>query len=197
MDFLKYIEHSSENLQFYLWYKDYEQRFANLPDGERNLSPEWTQAQEDAEAAQYRQLLKNKTLASEAKDILKKQNLDGDDDAVELNEKGNPFRDDASADKASLESASIKRPMSNHTSTKTGFSKTAESAFQEHGAKFQPCKLTCISFGKLNLPISPQLQSNPSARKCLASSPSTSPKELPASSTSLPANALPSSTPLR
>lgn len=42
MDFLIYIEHNAENLQFYLWYKDYCRRFAQLPDRQRALSPEWT-----------------------------------------------------------------------------------------------------------------------------------------------------------
>ncbi|QSZ33286.1 hypothetical protein DSL72_002874 [Monilinia vaccinii-corymbosi] len=41
MDFLVYIEHDAENLQFYLWYKDYVRRFEALPDHEKKLSPEW------------------------------------------------------------------------------------------------------------------------------------------------------------
>jgi hypothetical protein len=30
LDYVKYIEHSEENLQFYLWYKSYEARFELL-----------------------------------------------------------------------------------------------------------------------------------------------------------------------
>lgn len=41
MDFLVYIEHDAENLQFYLWYKDYIRRFEALSDHEKKLSPEW------------------------------------------------------------------------------------------------------------------------------------------------------------
>jgi hypothetical protein len=41
MDYLVYKEHCAENLQFYLWFKDYEKRFNALPDRQRNLSPEW------------------------------------------------------------------------------------------------------------------------------------------------------------
>lgn len=41
MDFLVYIEHDAENLQFYLWYKDYVRRFEALSDYEKKLSPEW------------------------------------------------------------------------------------------------------------------------------------------------------------
>ena len=42
MNFLKYIELSAENLQFFLWYRDYTKRFNALPKSERVLSPEWT-----------------------------------------------------------------------------------------------------------------------------------------------------------
>jgi hypothetical protein len=41
MDYLIYIEHNAENLQFFLWYRDYERRFYDLPGKERVLSPEW------------------------------------------------------------------------------------------------------------------------------------------------------------
>jgi hypothetical protein len=42
MNFLKYIELSAENLQFFLWYRDYSKRFNELPASEKALSPEWT-----------------------------------------------------------------------------------------------------------------------------------------------------------
>ena len=41
LDYLVYIAHDAENLQFYLWYLDYSRRFKNLPESERRLSPEW------------------------------------------------------------------------------------------------------------------------------------------------------------
>ncbi|KAJ4335135.1 hypothetical protein N0V95_008977 [Ascochyta clinopodiicola] len=41
MNFLKYIELSAENLQFFLWYRDYSKRFNELPETEKALSPEW------------------------------------------------------------------------------------------------------------------------------------------------------------
>ncbi|KAI9875596.1 MAG: hypothetical protein M1830_008221 [Pleopsidium flavum] len=50
MNYLIYIEHAAENLQFFLWYRDYSKRFSELPDGERVLAPEWTTAQAEAEA---------------------------------------------------------------------------------------------------------------------------------------------------
>jgi len=50
MNYLIYIEHAAENLQFFLWYRDYSKRFSELPASERALAPEWTIAQAEAEA---------------------------------------------------------------------------------------------------------------------------------------------------
>ncbi|KAI5809996.1 hypothetical protein DFH27DRAFT_537366 [Peziza echinospora] len=40
MNYLLFIEHSAENLQFYLWLRDYERRWDALPQSEKDLSPE-------------------------------------------------------------------------------------------------------------------------------------------------------------
>lgn len=41
MDYLMYVAHDAENLQFFLWYRDYCARFEALDQYEKNLSPEW------------------------------------------------------------------------------------------------------------------------------------------------------------
>ncbi|KUJ18357.1 uncharacterized protein LY89DRAFT_46694 [Mollisia scopiformis] len=41
MDYLIYVEYNAENLQFYLWYKDYTKRFNALPEKDKVLSKEW------------------------------------------------------------------------------------------------------------------------------------------------------------
>lgn len=46
MDYLIYVEHNAENLQFYLWYRDYVQRFEALPKAAQALSPEWVPEKE-------------------------------------------------------------------------------------------------------------------------------------------------------
>ncbi|KAK5693246.1 hypothetical protein LTR17_025167 [Elasticomyces elasticus] len=51
MNYLRYIEHSAENLQFFLWYRDYCARWPNLPESERALAPVWTLEQAEAEVA--------------------------------------------------------------------------------------------------------------------------------------------------
>ena len=41
LDYLTYVTHDAENLQFYLWMVDYFQRFRNAPKAEKALSPKW------------------------------------------------------------------------------------------------------------------------------------------------------------
>ncbi|KAL7796480.1 hypothetical protein V8C37DRAFT_371831 [Trichoderma ceciliae] len=54
MNYLVYVEHAAENLQFYLWFKDYEKRFAEAKVSDAALAPEWTQAMEDEVVAKVR-----------------------------------------------------------------------------------------------------------------------------------------------
>lgn len=70
MDFLKYIEHDAENLQFFLWYKDYIKRFFQLPELEQKLAPEWTAEQASAEKKAIEQE-KPKKLPADAAAVLK------------------------------------------------------------------------------------------------------------------------------
>jgi hypothetical protein len=48
MNYLTYIEHSAENLQFFLWYRDYVKRFSEAKTADIGLAPVWTQAQHEA-----------------------------------------------------------------------------------------------------------------------------------------------------
>ena len=43
MNYLLYIERSAENLQFFLWFRGYVQRFDALNVNEKSLSPQWTE----------------------------------------------------------------------------------------------------------------------------------------------------------
>jgi hypothetical protein len=47
-----------ENLQFFLWYKDYEKRFNDTPNSETTLAPEWSEAHAEDERRNYREKLK-------------------------------------------------------------------------------------------------------------------------------------------
>src|SRR5436190_17239043 len=41
MNYLRYIEHTEETLQFYIWYQGYVRKFDMLSDAEKALSPPW------------------------------------------------------------------------------------------------------------------------------------------------------------
>lgn len=47
MNYLIYIERAAENLQFFLWLRDYKTRFEGASTADLALAPEWTQAKED------------------------------------------------------------------------------------------------------------------------------------------------------
>ncbi|TID19469.1 G protein signaling regulator like protein [Venturia nashicola] len=143
MDFLKYIEHSAENLQFYMWFRDYIKRFEDLPASEKALSPEWTQAQEEADAMKIRNAAKEKPLAVVANTILRSQDLEPAATSSH-SEVRNPFGDSHAAisEKASLES--MGRPHTGIAGTigfgtvRTTYTAEASTAFEEAGCKFQP-----------------------------------------------------------
>ncbi|KAI0125081.1 hypothetical protein BJ170DRAFT_703253 [Xylariales sp. AK1849] len=51
MNYLIYIEHSAENLQFFLWHRSYVRRFKEANTSDIALAPEWTQTMEDETVA--------------------------------------------------------------------------------------------------------------------------------------------------
>lgn len=137
MNYLKYIEHDAENLQFFLWYKDYTVRFANLADSEKSLSPEWTAEQAQADTAAYRAQITSKKMTPETAAVMKA--FDGDHEN-EKPEGVNPFNDSRESTIADPDNSSVDtRPLSAAQTSKTGYSQRVESAFEEAGLKWQPC----------------------------------------------------------
>ncbi|KAK7705749.1 hypothetical protein SLS57_009949 [Botryosphaeria dothidea] len=49
MDYLVYVTHDAENLQFYLWLQDYTERFNALKPDRKTLSPEWKDTEQPVE----------------------------------------------------------------------------------------------------------------------------------------------------
>ena len=142
MNYLRYIEYSAENLQFYLWYKDYTARFDKLPATEKNLAPEWTRAKAEAEAAGNTSTTKvSKQSNVHVTDILKDTDFadgkpngmsgadpfDTPDKTPSLEEKRDGLSEygSSSGDKTTGSSAA-------HASV-------ADSAFDEAGLKWKPC----------------------------------------------------------
>jgi hypothetical protein len=83
MDFLVYIEHDAENLQFYLWYKDYVKRFFQLPESEQTLAPEWTAEQAQAEKYAIEKEKLPKKVPAEAAAMLKGTDFDATQKSAE------------------------------------------------------------------------------------------------------------------
>ncbi len=145
MNYLVYIEHAAENLQFFLWYRDYIKRFEAMPANERALAPIWTEQQAEAEAsAGQTNILGPKSISPETAAVFK-----GTDFAppkasiVEI--KGNPFNTPPRTPNGERDSMVPSETAWSDTgstmfSTNKSFHKAAGDAFQGADLKWQPCE---------------------------------------------------------
>nr|POE59054.1 hypothetical protein CFP56_24324 [Quercus suber] len=136
MNYLKYIEHSAENLQFYLWYQDYKARWSKLSSSERALSPAWEQVYSDTEPAGHgsnRPKRVNPAIA----DILK------DTDFADNNTKSqsNPF--DTPSKLSSDVMSEYRSSMADDKTLASSIAHemVADQAFEDAGMKWKPCML--------------------------------------------------------
>jgi hypothetical protein len=143
MNYLKYIEYSAENLQFFLWHRDYTARWESLRESEKTLSPEWKPSNADPDgitlasparpkrvAPQIMEVLKNTDFADQPKDVtpdpfyLHTPNKSGSfDDKHEMSEYGSSFGDE----KTLLSSSASYQRLA------------TDQAFDEAGMKWKPC----------------------------------------------------------
>jgi len=154
LSFLKYHEHSAENLQFFLWYKDYEKRFAAMPESEQALAPVWTDAQIEAQRKAY--VLRKKSVVDDA---VAKEMFQGTDfeevpkiidpesvvDAGDSSTGSAPGSSGAGSKRDTVTSEGPARPMSNSNSVAvqsvvSGFSVKADSTFEDAGLQ-RPFKI--------------------------------------------------------
>lgn len=136
MNYLKYIEHAAENLQFWLWFRDYAKRFSDLPESERCLAPEWTAEQAEAENVVNQgtpPAMKNlspETLAA----------LAGTDFAPR---RGNPFktppRTPGEVPRKNIATV-VAREMDSSDEDSNSIHARAAGAFEKADLKWQPCK---------------------------------------------------------
>ncbi|KAA6413940.1 MAG: regulator of g signaling superfamily [Lasallia pustulata] len=142
MNYLIYIEHAAENLQFFLWFRDYSKRFSGLPQAQRTLAPEWTAEQAEAEAL----LLAKKNFSAETAASFK-----GTDFAplnVTVNEfGGNPLSTPPRTPMGSIGRGDFARSQSDYgwsddgstlKSSKKSFRVTAAGAFEAADIKWEP-----------------------------------------------------------
>lgn len=95
MNYLLHVEHAAENLQFFLWHRDYTRRFHQTSKMETALAPAWTQEQQEtalqeaqAQASAKKMLMKKSAMAGMK--MLKGTAFD-DDINVAVVEKHDPF----------------------------------------------------------------------------------------------------------
>jgi hypothetical protein len=139
MNFLKYIELSAENLQFYLWFRDYSKRFGELPASEKVLSPEWTSEKANTEIK-----TNPKTINHEAAAILAGSDFASDAKIDESDKtSNNPFFTPPRTP-TSVERHEGTRSFDSYDDSlstgKVDHSKRASGAFESAGLKWKPCE---------------------------------------------------------
>lgn len=152
MNYLMYIEHAAENLQFFLWYQDYVKRFSELPPHERALATEWTleQAEAEVQAMQVRRATKQQ-VSQETAAVFKSTDF-GAPVASVVEIKGNPFNTPPRTPQGEkpgqdrFSRAPSERAFSDYGSTivnsTTGstYKQKAAGAFEGADVKLQPCE---------------------------------------------------------
>jgi hypothetical protein len=152
-DFVKYmiyVERGAEHLQFFLWHKDYSERFAKLPESEKVLSPEYKRPAVAAELLARPKLTKSGPRADKtAVRVIEKAF-----DAVEKEQKSpglvppspgwsNPFNTPPStADDASSRYGGTLTPFDSAHAINLGnidHKNVAAEAFEDANVKLQPC----------------------------------------------------------
>lgn len=129
MDYLVYVEHNAENLQFYLWYKDYCSRFHALSENEKALSPPFNPT--SVEAAEK---------GGELEVAVRDRNIH-----TSLQDTGLPIYSEVDEIKTvdSIGSPSFRSPISSDFSSVPSDAEVTAQA----GLKWQPCLCPFSSFG--------------------------------------------------
>ena len=148
MNYLIYIEHAAENLQFFLWYRDYVKRFDALPANEKALAPVWTVEQAEAEAnANQTTTLGPNMISPEAAAVFKGTDF-APPKATVVEVRGNPFHtppmtpETERTERESMVQSDVWSGVGSTfvTSGNQSFQKKAGEAFQGADLKWQPCK---------------------------------------------------------
>lgn len=127
MNYLLYIEHAAENLQFFLWFKYYTKRFAQLPSNEKELSQPWTR---DKDALFSPRMQPPPQVA--VPDIFRGTSFD--DTYLRSEKRGNSFDDSYSFFFAGDDSSTL------YSSVQQDIKKSVAMAYEGADIKLQPCK---------------------------------------------------------
>ncbi|KAK5174884.1 uncharacterized protein LTR77_000020 [Saxophila tyrrhenica] len=142
MNYLRYIEYAPENLQFFLWLRDYSSRFSQLSPSEAVLSPEWTQAQAEAEAAMQASSNKPvKRVNPEVAEVFRGTDfaVDGKPKAIDNSDPfatpgKTPSLEDKREEMSEYGSSSGDRTVQSNSTHRS----TADQAFEDAGMKVKP-----------------------------------------------------------
>ena len=144
MNYLIYIEHAAENLQFYIWYLDYSQRFKDAATSDLALSPEWTRTMEDEAISKIRKFNVDKMRANpQAAEIFKGTDFERNniEPLHRPHESTNPFSTPPRTPVSVGDHESFLNSSTIAPSTKaSSYKSQAAEAFESVGVK-QPCKL--------------------------------------------------------
>ncbi|KAM3541703.1 hypothetical protein ARSEF1564_005392 [Beauveria bassiana] len=134
MNYLIYIEHAAENLQFFLWYRDYAKRFADADTTDLHLSPEWTQTMEDEAVARIR---KDNADKMRPENAVAAELFKGTDFEKQGHETGssNPFTTPTRISDDSPDQASVYTASQAPTTAVNTYRSQASEAFNAAGAK--------------------------------------------------------------
>lgn len=151
MTYLIYVEHAAENLQFWLWYKDYTKRFNEADTADVKLAPEWTEALQQETVAKIRKENADKVRPEpKAAHIFK--GTDFEKHGAERPMDGNPFHTPPSSSRGEESTYTASNaPTSTGTSS---YQVQASEAFQAAGVR-QPCKCLRLVYFRPELTMSP------------------------------------------
>jgi hypothetical protein len=158
MNYLTYIEHSAENLQFYLWYRDYAKRFAEAKTSDIGLAPVWTLSRHDAalQSAQIAATTQKRVIKPEVAEIFQGTDFEK---VLKItgNESADPFVTPPRTPAEALSANSSAHPwdsthdLSEQGSLYTTTNSNAESYHQRAGEAFtaaglkQPCMCNSLN----------------------------------------------------
>ncbi|KAF2172352.1 hypothetical protein M409DRAFT_63068 [Zasmidium cellare ATCC 36951] len=142
MNYLKYIEYSAENLQFFLWYRDYSSRWDSLPASDKALAPEWSASAADADIYGASPV-RPKRVPPQIAEVLK--NTDFADAPKVTVDRADPFNTppkaesfDDKRDLASDYGSSVGDDKTLLSSTASSHRVVTEQAFDDAGMKWKP-----------------------------------------------------------
>ena len=141
MNYLKYVEYSAENLQFFLWFRDYSARWEKLSDSDKALSPAWarTHPERDFFRASLCPQAKVTPPATAAKDIDAAENSPKVTferfDPGDISFYSTLFDDAHDSNSEYNSSMSDEKTLRNSTAHRS----VTEQAFDDAGMKWRPC----------------------------------------------------------